>query len=59
VLDARRHVGAVHLLEVLDLGAGAQPGAPFEDDVDLVRAAVLATRLLLLRLQADELADQP
>jgi hypothetical protein len=59
VLHARRHGDAVHLLQVRALGTATETCLPFEDDVDLVGAAVLTPGLLLVWLQANELADQP
>jgi hypothetical protein len=59
VVDARRHEHGVHRLEVLDLSAGAQPRPALDNNVELVRATVLTSRLLLLRLQADQLGNEP
>jgi hypothetical protein len=56
-LDARRDEDRIERLEVLDLGAGADAGAAFEDDVELVGGVVAAAVLLLLGLEADQLCD--
>ena len=59
VVDARRHERRVHHRQLLGLRPGAQQGPAFDHDVELVRGAVLASGLVLLRLEADQVADQP
>ena len=58
VIDARRHDNRVERDEVLHLRANSQTRLPFEHDVEVVGGTVAATRLLLQRLQADQVADQ-
>jgi hypothetical protein len=57
VLDARRHHHCVQRLEVLDLRSRSQARFTLDDYVELIRHVQRTTRLLLLRLQAQHLAD--
>ena len=59
VLDVGRDDDRVVRLEGVDLGTGPQPRLALEDDVERVRSAVVTRRLLLARLEADELTDEP
>ena len=55
MLDTGRHQHRVQRLQLLHLDPGSQAGPALQDDVELIRAAVLPPGLLLLRLQADQL----
>jgi hypothetical protein len=58
VVDAGWDQRDVLLLQLLDLLAGSQAGVAFDDDVKGIRGIETAAFLRLLRLEADQVADQ-
>ena len=58
MLDAGRHQDRIHRLELGGLDAGPQTRAALDHEIELIRAAVLAARLLLLSFQANELRHE-
>jgi hypothetical protein len=58
VVDAGRDQRRVLLLHLLDLLAGAQPRLAFDDEVEGIGGVEAAAFFSLLRLEANQVADQ-